>query len=307
MALAFSILPIILTIICGHVLVRTGMLPLDNWGGIETLSYRLLIPVILIKSIAFSDLALSEFGPMVFAITFTLVFAGLITLAFRWLRSEADLPNATLSTLFQTTTRWNAFIALAAAELFIGTNGLALIALAMAALIPLINIVNIIVLATFGTAKTNMRGITLLVLKNPLVQACLIGIAINLSGITLPVPAVQTLDLIGRAALGVGLLAVGAGIEPARLFKISPVLWLGVVLRLILCPALFLAAAQYLDLGQTETLAGILVLAVPAASNGYIAAKQMGGNAELYADILAWQTLLSMFLLPLLAVFLTGY
>jgi predicted permease len=41
-----------------------------------------------------------------------------------------------------------------------------------------------------------------------------------------------------------------------------------------------------------------LVLSVPAASNGYIVAKQMGGNAELYADILSWQTILSMFALP---------
>ena len=38
--------------------------------------------------------------------------------------------------------------------------------------------------------------------------------------------------------------------------------------------------------------------AVPAASNGYIVARAMGGDAELYADMLAWQTLLSMVAIP---------
>ena len=215
---------------------------------------------------------------------------------------QDNLPNAAFTTLFQTTTRWNAFIALAAAELLIGEKGLVLIAAAMAVLIPLINVANIIILAGFGTAKASPYKILSMIAKNPLVQACFLGIAINLSGVPLPAPITQTLDLIGRAALGVGLLAVGAGIDPARLLRNSSALWLGVLLRLVLCPALFLALAFWMGLGTTEKLAGVLVLAVPAASNGYIVAKQMGGDANLYADILAWQTVLSMLLLPLLAV-----
>lgn len=307
MDLALSILPIILTILCGYGLVRSGILPRENWGGIETLCFRLLFPIVLIRSIAFSDVTFAQFGPMIIAVVAALVLAGLATLALRWIRTKDQLPNPALTTLFQTTTRWNAFIALAVAELLFdrqgGVDGVALIAAAMAVLIPTINIANIVVLATFGTAKTSLKGIAKMVIMNPLVQGCAIGIAINLSGIWVPKPAIQTLDLIGRAGLGVGLLAVGAGIDPARFFKKSSSLWLGVVLRLALCPALFLVLAFYLDVGQAETLAGILILAVPAATNGYIIAKQMGGDADLYADILAWQTVLSMLILPLFAAF----
>ena len=53
-------------------------------------------------------------------------------------------------------------------------------------------------------------------------------------------------------------------------------------------------------------MTGILIMAVPTASNGYILAKKMGGDAALYADILAWQTILSMLTLPLLILFLTA-
>ena len=308
MALALSILPIILTIFCGYGLVQLRILPRENWSGIETLCFRLLFPVVLISSIAFSDVNLSQFGPMIVAVIAALVLAGLAVLALRWARTKDQLPNPAFTTLFQTTTRWNAFIALAAAELLFnpqsGADGVALIAVAMAVLIPVINIANIVVLATFGTAKTSIKQVAMMVIKNPLVQGCAIGIAINLFGIWVPKPAIQTLDLIGRASLGVCLLAVGAGIDPARFFKISSNLWLGVVLRLVLCPALFLGFALYFGLGRAETLAGVLILAVPAATNGYIIAKQMGGDADLYADILAWQTVVSMLALPLFAAFL---
>jgi malonate transporter len=217
-----------------------------------------------------------------------------------------DLPNPAFTTLFQATTRWNAFIALAAAELFAGAQGVALIAVAMAALIPLINISNIIVLAIYGTAKTSVKTISLMVAKNPLVQASAVGIALNLSAVPLPDFALQTLDLVGRAALGVGILAVGSSVNMARLLSRSPALWLGVLARVVGCPAVFLILAFAIGLGQLETVAGVLVLGVPAASSGYIVAKQMGGDSELYADILVWQTLLSMVFLPVFMVVLNA-
>ena len=304
MILALSILPIFLTFVCGYAMVATNVLPRDRWEGIETLSFRLLIPVVLIRSIAVSDLSISKFGSMILVLLAALTIAGLLVLLLRSVLSQEQLPNPAFTTLFQTTTRWNAFIALAAAELLIGPEGFALIAVAMAVLIPLINIFNIIVLAVFGTARATFGMIIATVFKNPLVQACLIGLAINLSGVVLPQSIIQTLDLIGRAALGVGLLAVGAAISLKRLLKHSAAVWAGVTLRLALCPALFLLIAAFAGLNATQTLAGVLVLAVPAASNGYIVAKQMGGDADLYADILAWQTVIAMLLLPLIAIFL---
>ena len=75
---------------------------------------------------------------------------------------------------------------------------------------------------------------------------------------------------------------------------------------MIFGPAIFLSVAAGLGLGQTEVMTGIVIMAVPTASNGYILAKKMGGDAALYADILAWQTILSMFTLPLLILFLTA-
>ncbi len=306
MELTLAIAPIALTILCGYLLSRTGTVKAEGWSGIEAMSFRLLIPVVLITAIAKSDLALSEFAPFVGLSVAALVLAGLAVFLLRFLRSESSLPNPDFTTLFQTTTRWNGFIALAAAELLVGDAGLALVAAAMAVLIPLINVANIIVLVQYGTAKATVGTVIKTVAKNPLVQGCAIGIFINVSNIPLPDPILPTLDLIGRAALGVGLLAVGGAIVPARLFRYSHEVLLGIMLRQFLCPALFLGLALMFNLSALEVMAGFFVLSVPAASNGYIVAKQMGGNAELYADIVTWQTLISMPLLPILAYIAMG-
>jgi predicted permease len=66
-------------------------------------------------------------------------------------------------------------------------------------------------------------------------------------------------------------------------------------------PLVFLGLANVFGLSSTETLAGLLVTAVPAASNGYVVARTMGGDTELYADILVYQTLLSMAAIPIYA------
>lgn len=306
MTITLSVLPIILVIACGYVLVVTRVLPAERWGGIEVLSFRLLIPVFLIKAIVASELSLAKFGPLVLNLVLTLALAGLFVFALRWVINREHLPDPAFTTLFQGTTRCNFFISLAAAEQLIGAEGLTLISVAIACLVPLINVGNIVVLAIFGTGQARISGIVLALAKNPLIQGCLIGLAINLSGFTLPETVFQTVEIIGRAAIGVVLLTVGAGMGLARLLKKSPLMWLGAILRLGLCPGLFILLAYLSELSPTQMLAGVLVLAVPAAPNGYIVAKQMGGDADLYADVLIWQTVLSMLLLPALAVLLAA-
>jgi len=69
-------------------------------------------------------------------------------------------------------------------------------------------------------------------------------------------------------------------------------------LRLGLSPGVFIVLAIIFELNVSETLAGVLIFAVPAAANGYIVAQRMGGDADLYADIMTWQILLSLALLP---------
>lgn len=299
MSLALSVLPLLLILVAGYALAKSQIIPRANWSAIETLSFRGLIPATLIVAIAQSDLSLERFGGFGLTLVGTLGVLTALALALRLL-PQSVLGNSAFTSLFQGSIRWNAFVALAAAEQFLD-GGLALMAVAIAVLIPLINIVCIVVLAAFGPSKASVSKVLNTLSRNPLVQACVIGLALNLTGLSLPMPVLDALDMIGRGALGVGLLAVGAGISLRRLTQLNWRICLGAFMRPILAPSIFVMLGAALGLSGVHLFAGVLVFAAPAAANGYIVAKQMGGDADLYADIMTWQVVLSLVVLPVWA------
>lgn len=296
MSLALSVLPLLLILAAGYVLAKSEIIPRAGWAAIETLSFRGLIPATLILAIARSDLSLERFGGFGVALIGTLAIITGLALSLRLLPKKT-MGNPAFTSLFQSSIRWNAFVALAAAEQFLD-GGLAIMAVAIAVLIPLINITCIIVLAAFGPSKASLSKVLNTLIRNPLVQACVIGLTLNLSGMSLPVPVVEALDMIGRGALGVGLMAVGAGISLRRLTRLDWRVCLGAAVRPVLASSVFAATGLSLGLPPVQVFAGVLVFAAPAASNGYIVAKQMGGDADLYADIMTWQVVLSLLVLP---------
>jgi len=298
MDLALLVLPVFLTILCGYGLAVSGGLPADQWTGVEVMSFRLLIPAVLIGAIAGSDLEISRFGPLVGLLVLTLVILAALVFAIRLVLPERMMDVSSFTTLFQAATRWNGFIALALAEQVAGAEGILLVAVIMAVLIPLINIVNIIILSAYGPGDSSVKTVAMTIVKNPLVQACAIGLTLSISGIQMPEPIAQSLDFIGRAALGVGLLAVGAGITFRRLLRAGVLVWIGLILRPLLAPAIFIMLGQYAGLAPLHLLIGAMVMAVPAAANGYIIARRMGGNAGLYADIMTWQAIANLLILP---------
>lgn len=299
MSLALSVLPLLLIIASGYALAKSEIVPRGSWGAIETLSFRGLIPATLILAISRSDLSIERFGGFGVALIGTLAILAVLALGLRLL-SQEKLGNAAFTSMFQSSIRWNAFFALAAAEQFL-TGGIALMAVAIAVLIPLINITCIVVLASFGPSKASLSKVLNTLMRNPLVQACVIGLTLNLSGISLPLPVADALEMIGRGALGVGLLAVGAGISLRRLQRIDWRVCLGAFIRPIFASCAFVGIGLMLGLPETQVFAGVLIFAAPAASNGYIVAKQMGGDADLYVDIMTWQVVLSLIVLPVWA------
>lgn len=302
MSLALSVLPLLLIIASGYALAKSAIIPRSSWAAIETLSFRGLIPATLILAIARSDLSIERFGGFGIALVGTLAIVALLALALRVL-PHSTLDNAGFTSLFQGSIRWNAFVALAAAEQFL-TGGIAIMAVAIAILIPLINVTCIVVLAWFGPSKASLFKVLNTLARNPLVQACVIGLSLNMTGVSLPVPVTDALDMIGRGALGVGLMAVGAGISLRRLQRLDWRVCFGALMRPLLASSIFVAMGVFLGLPEAQVFAGVLVFAAPAAANGYIVAKQMGGDADLYADIMTWQVVLSLMVLPFWAHFL---
>ncbi|PID35694.1 MAG: hypothetical protein CR993_08600 [Rhodobacterales bacterium] len=301
MSAVFAILPVVLTLATGYFARRSGLIAKADWPAIESLSFRVLIPVMLVSVIAGTDLRDLAAGPYALALLSAVVAAGLVVLALSRPLFALGLKRPAFSTLFQTTTRWNGFISLALAEQYLPSEGMARIGIAFAILVVPINLVNVAILLVYGDGKASFRGFFAGIVKNPVVQGASIGLFLSLSGWTLPAPILGWLDLIGRAALGVGILAIGAGLSGRRLIHLRAPILGALALRPGLMLILFLAIGTAFGLSNPELLAGAFVLGVPAASIGFVMARKMGGDADLYADTITWQLLLSLVALPILA------
>jgi malonate transporter and related proteins len=209
-----------------------------------------------------------------------------------------SINGPAFTSIFQGIMRWNAFVGLAIVGNLYGNLGVTLVSIGFAVLIPILNIQSIWVLRRYGsgTGGSMVRGL----ITNPFIIGTLIGLAINFSGFSLPMPVSSALDIVGRCALGLGLLLVGAGLRLDDFVRPSPALAVGVAARLLIMPILGGLAALALGLSGAALGAVIVCLAVPSASASYILARQMGGDAPLMAAILTAQTVLSFASMPLL-------
>ena len=129
------------------------------------------------------------------------------------------------------------------------TQGLALAAIAVAIMVPLANALCVVVLMRHtGNGDTDFAMLIKQLAQNPLILACIAGIAVQLLGLPIPKVASTTIDLVGKAALPLGLLAVGASLDLGHArARPSPIV-AATILKLLVMPLLVAAGAWALGI-----------------------------------------------------------
>lgn len=293
-----SILPIFLLVLLGAALKRGSFINGTFWEGLEQCGYYVLFPALLFHTLATADFSKMEMG----TIGTTSVVAVLLMCGFAlslWLPlKRIGVGGAAFSSVFQTATRWNAFIALAIADKIEGDYGLTVVALLMAAIILPINFINVGVLLWFSGTRTSLGAFALKIVTNPLIISSLLGVIVNQAGIPIYDPLMTTVDLVARSALSLGLIAVGAGLRVSDALKPRPLVLFSSALKLVVFPILMIGLALAAGISGPSLVMLALSAAVPTAMNGYMLAKKMGGDAELYAATATVQTVLSFGTIP---------
>ena len=297
-----SVLPVFLLIATGWLARVSGLVEGTHWTGIEKVTYFIFFPAIISHTLARADLAsvpvLGVGGALVSAILLIAVLL-LVTRAFLERRIGLDGPSFT--SLFQGSTRWNTFIALAVATSLFGPRGVTLIAVAIAAMVPLLNTLAFYVLVRFagGHPQTTLQLLRTFV-ANPFIWSSAIGLALNLSCLSLPKPVETFVDILGRASLAAGLMIVGAGLDARRLARPESVHFIALAAKLAVLPFVAILLARLFGVGGLDLAVTVVAASVPTSSGAYAFAKQMGGNAPLMAEIITIQTLVSLATLPLM-------
>jgi predicted permease len=132
-----------------------------------------------------------------------------------------------------------------------------------------------------------------------LILATVSGLVCSLLGVKLPIFLDTTLARIGAAALPLGLMAVGAGLQMGALRE-GPGLAAGLMtIRHALLPAFAILWVTWIDLPTPQQAIVVAFAALPTASTAYVLAVRMGGHGGFAAGLVTVSTLLGMVALPL--------
>ncbi|MDF9301135.1 AEC family transporter [Tritonibacter mobilis] len=219
-------------------------------------------------------------------------------------RPVLKVSAPTFSSLVQGAIRPNTYIGLAVAAALLGTHGLTVTALCVALVVPTVNVISVLACAHLGENDRKPGVLSLLrdVAKNPLLMACVLGSLFNVLGIGLPPIVGPFLEVLGRAALPIGLLAVGAGLDLSAARRAGFPVGVSSIAKLVLSPAIAAGLCLMLGLPDIELAAVVLYAALPCSASAYVLARLMGGDAQMMASIITVHTLLAIITMPVIAI-----
>ena len=294
-----AILPVFGVIGIGFVAKRLNIVSESAWPAVNSFGYWMLYPAFLFSTVASADFT----GPDTIAFLGCLIIG--FALAAAWglsLRLAIKSNGPAFTSLFQGSVRWNGFVILAAAPALYGPEGTALVALGFGPVVAFVNIMSVSVLARWGQNEVTptVQGALKEVGRNPLVLASIAGVIANLSGLVPFLgPASEALALLGRAAMPVALVSVGAALSFNELTKAPLLLIVGIASKLLIAPVLMLAVGHLIGLPPLLLAVAVGVSSMPSAPASYVLAREMGGDAPLMAGIVTATTLLALFTIPL--------
>ena len=295
-----ALLPVFLLILLGVVLKRSLIRPEAQWQGLERLTYYVLFPALLIQTLVKADLSNVPIAGVGGALFISALAMSLLCLALRPVLTRLEIDGPAFTSIFQGAIRWQTYVGLAVSGSLYGASGLALASVAMVAIIPLVNVLSVTVLAHYASPeRRSARDIALTIARNPLILACIAGLALNQLHVPLPKLWHDVADALSQASLAIGLLVTGAGLHFEGLTRSRLAAALGVGLKLVAMPALALALAVWFGLTGPSLVIVAVCAAVPTSPSAYVMARQMGGDAPLLAQIITLQTVLAAVTMPL--------
>lgn len=289
------VLPVFLVIGLGRLLRRLGFLDVPVSGALSRLVFYVAAPVLLLRSIGAAPLHESLRLPTLGVLAGVTAFMALVAYLACW-----RCAPARRGVLAQGTHRSNmVFVGLPVVANAYGDGALGTVGVTIGFMVVLYNLLAVLLL-TLPHRETSARDPRLWLatlrrmLTNPLVLGCLGGLLLSAGEVALPSFLDRALQLVGRTAMPVALLTVGADLDFRRLRgDLGPALLVALI-KLVVYPGLVLLGLRWLGLSGTDLTVPLLIMASPTAVVSYVMAREMKGDAELAGAIVIGTTSLSL-------------
>jgi predicted permease len=297
-----ALAPVFILIALGWLLRARGFPGDQFWPAAERLVYFVLFPALLFLTTAAADLGALDLLPLSGALIAAIGGTVALTLA---LRPLLEVGDAAFTSVLQGGIRCNTYVGLAAGSVLFGDVGLTVMGLVVFVVVTTVNVISVVALTHYGRRATRPQDLLASVARNPLILACVLGFGSDALGLSLPAVAYDTLDVLARASLTLGLLCVGAGLELAHLGRARLAAAVTTVLKLLVLPGATALACRLFGIDPLSAAAAVLFTATPISASSYVLARQLGGDAPMIAGLITITTIAAVATMPLALALLT--
>ena len=305
MTVLAALIPVLVLIGLGYSLQQWRIVSDEAWAGMEKLAYYIFFPALLINTLARQTLTGLPWAEILTVVIATTTIAATVLII--WRRFYQSMSGPTFTSVFQGGVRFNSYVALAVCAALHGQTGLVAAAITVAFFIVTVNLMSVLAFSIWANSTGwSVTSIFKELALNPLILGSVIGLTINLSVLSLEGALGDTIALIGRAALPVGLLAVGAAIKLKDIRQHAKPILMATSVQFLLKPVLVIALIQALGLEGVVASVLLLTFVTPVAPSSYILSRQLGGDAPVMASIIGAQTVLAFLVLPAVAMWVGG-
>lgn len=295
------IAPIFIMVLLGFILKQIRFLGDPFFNGCDKIGFKLCLPCLLFVDIAYVDISQSlDLKLIVFCcISVTALFV-ISTLLVCWFLKD----NAKRGAFIQGMCRSNAAIlGVTVARNMFGDVGEATIAMALPFIVVLYNVYSVVILSIFAPEDKKLDGksMTKRILKNiytnPLIISITLALLWNVSHLTMPKFADQSINYLAEMSVPLALISLGANFDLQALKGRIGLATLSSICKTVIVPTIALFLAYFFGIRDVGLGIVLIIFGGPTAVSSYIMAKQMGSDHKMAGQIIIISTLLCIFTL----------
>ena len=285
------VLPMAITMGVGSLVRKAGVISREDTGPLNRLIFKVLMPCLLFKNIYHIDFSTSsypkEIGFIVVSILVVFLFA--VTVPRHLIKDPKQAAS-----VGQAVFRCNyVLFGVAVTESIYGAGNAGLTALLGSIVVPATSAMSVVLLEMARNQKASLKQLLRSVLSNPQVVAAILALTIKIADVRLPEVLLSVIESLAGTATAISFISLGASLNLRELRQNRYPMMVGVSLRMLVLPLLFLPVAVALGFRRESLCALMIFFASPTAISSYPMAVAMDADGPLAGQLVCLTTLTS--------------
>ena len=286
-----AVVPFMVYIAIGMIAKKLGLVKESFLRELNGVIFRVFFPFIMFNNLYKADFStLKDADYVLFAVIATLIVIALSVLLVPVFEKENPRKGVIIQAIFRSN---SVLFAIPLAGSVLGEEASIKSSIIVAFLVPMYNIFSVMIFEYYRGGKVKPTVIVKNILKNPLIMGAIAGAIFNLLPVTMPESLAHPITQLSNLATPMALFVLGGTFKFSDLRKNAVPVSVGVILKLIIVPAIVVYTMTVLKYEPAELFAVFCMFATPVAAASFPMAQSMGADADLAGEYVVATTLLS--------------